>query len=121
MSSFGANFGWDGRPIKSIFEFQTLGLPMDQAPAHFAVVPPDYVKMDVDGIEHLILKGGRSLLAQVKGVLIEVNDDFREQAEQCRQLLTEAGLVLREKLHSELIESSTTGFQNTYNQIWARG
>ena len=32
---------------------------------------PDYIKMDVDGIEHLILKGGISILDKVKGLLVE--------------------------------------------------
>ena len=59
-------------------------------------------------------------LPQVKQVLIEVNDDFHEQAEQCHQLLTQAGFILKEKHHSDYIASNTHGFQNSYNQIWSR-
>lgn len=120
LSTFGHDFGWDGKAIQQVFEFQTLGLPMDNAIQQLAIPRPEYIKMDVDGIEHVILKGGRSVLAQVKGILIEINDDFHEQAEQCQQLLSEARLVLKEKRHSEMIGGSTTGFQNTYNQIWVR-
>ena len=50
----------------------------------------------------------------------EVNDDFLQQSEQCRALLTEAGLVLKEKRQAEIVAHSTAGFQNTYNQIWVR-
>lgn len=120
LSTFGQDYGYDGKAMQPIFEFQTFGLSMEDAVQRLGLPPPDYIKMDVDGIEHIILQGGRSVLGQVKGVLIEVNDDFLEQAEQCRRLLTEAGLVLKAKRHSEMIENSTAGFQNTYNQIWVR-
>lgn len=35
------------------------------------------------GMGHLILDGGLSVLQSVKEILIEANDDFHEQAEQC--------------------------------------
>lgn len=120
LSTFGQEFGWDGEAIRQVFEFQTIGLTMDDAVQRMAIPAPDYIKMDVDGLEHFILKGGSVVLQGVKGVLIEVNDDFHEQAEQCRKLLSESGLVLKEKRISEIIASSTTGFQHCYNQIWTR-
>lgn len=120
LSTFGQEFGWDGEAIRQVFEFQTIGLTMDDAVQRMAIPAPDYIKMDVDGLEHFILKGGPIVLQGVKGILIEVNDDFHEQAEQCRKLLSESGLVLKEKRISEIIASSTTGFQHCYNQIWTR-
>lgn len=120
LSTFGQEFGWDGKAIRQVFEFQTIGLSMEDAVQKLAIPKPDYIKMDVDGLEHFILKGGSAVLRDIKGMLIEVNDDFHEQAEQCQKLLSEAGLILTEKGHSEMIANSTTGFQNSYNQIWAR-
>ncbi len=120
LSTFGQDFGWDGEAIRPVFKFQTIGLTMKDAVEKMAIPVPDYIKMDVDGLEHFILKGGSDVLRSIAGILIEVNDDFHEQAEQCRKLLSEAGLTLREKRHSEIITGSTAGFQNTYNQIWAR-
>lgn len=120
LSTFGREFGWDGEAIRQVFKFQTLGLSMEDAVQRLALPDPDFIKMDVDGLEHFILQGGAAVLQGAKGVLIEVNDDFHAQAKQCQRLLNEAGLVLREKRHSEMIASSTTGFQNSYNQIWVR-
>lgn len=120
LSTFGENYGWDGHEIKKVFEFQTMGMPMDVARNLLGIPQPDFIKIDVDGIEHLVLSGGESVLRGVKGVLIEVNDDFKEQADGCERLLRSAGLVLKHKLHSEMIDNSTVGFQNTYNQIWVR-
>ena len=120
LSTFGQEFGWDGQEIRKVFEYQTIGLSMDDAVDKMSISKPDYIKMDVDGLEHFILKGGTNVLKSIRGILIEVNDDFFEQADQCRQLLSEAGLSLKEKRHSELIGNSKAGFQNSYNQIWWR-
>lgn len=120
LSTFGREFGWDGKDIRQVFEFRTLGLSMDEAVERLQLPMPEYVKMDVDGLEHFILQGGPGVLSYVKGVLIEVNDDFREQAEACRRLLTAAGLAMTDKLHSDMIAASESGFQNSYNQIWQR-
>jgi len=74
--------------------------------------------MDVDGIEHLIMKGGKGVLSKVDSVLVEINDDFAEQAENCAALLTAAGLRLDSKKHAEGME--LTSMKNSYNQIWSR-
>jgi hypothetical protein len=39
----------------------------------------------------------------LKGILIEVNDAFYEQASQCQFLLSQVGLVLEEKRQSEMV------------------
>lgn len=120
LSTFGQDFGWDGKAIPQVFSLQIFGLSMEDAMQRLVVPQPDYIKMDVDGLEHFILKGGLSVLQNVKEILIEVNDDFHEQADECQALLTKAGLLLKEKRHSDYIASNTQGFQNSYNQIWIR-
>lgn len=120
MSTFGQNYGWDGKSINNVFEFQTIGLTMDVVSDLLGIPRPQYLKMDVDGIEHLILSGGASVLREVNGVLVEVNDSFREQAESCEKLLSGAGLVLKDKLNSEMIGNSGPEFMHCYNQIWER-
>jgi len=79
---------------------------------------PDYIKMDVDGIEHLILKGGEAVLKHIKGILAEINDAFPAQAEESARVLLAAGLILKEKRQSEMGENSA--FNTTFNQIWTR-
>ncbi|EMY16542.1 methyltransferase FkbM domain protein [Leptospira weilii str. Ecochallenge] len=83
-----------------------------------SIPAPDYIKIDVDGIEHIILKGGKKILKKVKEILVEVNEDFNEQYEMSRTILETAGFVLKNKKGSAV--SNTGSFQNTYNQIWVR-
>ena len=79
----------------------------------FEIPFPQFIKIDVDGIEHFILRGGDGVLNKAEGVLIEVNDNFPEQAEESAWHLKNAGLSLRKKC--------ALGVPNQYNQWWVRG
>jgi hypothetical protein len=121
LATFGEEYGWDGLEMKRIFAFQTLGMPADDIVKRLQLKQPNYIKLDVDGIEHLILSGGREILKQVEGVLIEVNDNFHEQSSECQRLLTDAGLVLKAKRHSEMFDlPNAFGGGAVWNQIWHR-
>ncbi len=115
MSTFGESYTHDGKPLVKVFEFQTLGLSMDDAVHRLEIAQPDYIKMDVDGIEHLILRGGPDVLSKVKGVLIEINEEFTHQAMDSFKYLSDAGLELVEKRHSEMFADTIV-----FNQIWRR-
>ena len=120
LSTFGEEFGWDGDQIKKIFEFNTIGISIDEAITKLNINMPNYIKIDVDGLEHFILRGGENVLKKINGILIEVNDNFTDQAQGCYELLTKAGLTLYEKKHSDLIANNKAGFDKSYNQIWIR-
>ena len=118
LSTFGEEYGWDGEIMVKSIEYSMLGLTGDDLSAH--VIVPDYVKIDVDGIEHLILKGGINSILKAKEILVEVNDAFDEQSRGVDQLLRDRGFERVLKTHSEMIENSKYGFEKTYNQIWRR-
>lgn len=120
LSTFDHNIGYDGNKIQKVFEFSVMGITIDYAKANLELPQPDYIKMDVDGIEHFILSGGIEVLNSVKGVIIEVNDDFTDQADNCYKLLSSAGLKLENKKHSDLFEGEDSLFKNCFNQIWVR-
>jgi FkbM family methyltransferase len=112
LSSFEHNINQDGQPVEEVFEYQTLGISLDGACDILNIPAPDYLKIDVDGIEHFILKGGMKLLQTVSSVMIEINDDFPQQSEESTIILKNAGLILNKK--------SYLGNQNLYNQWWTR-
>jgi FkbM family methyltransferase len=118
LSTFGRDYGYDGKSMRKVFEFRTLGVRMDDAVALLNISQPDFIKIDVDGIEHLVLSGGLQTLRGVKGVLVEINDDFAEQSQSAAQYLVDAGMRLTSKTHSELVEHSD--FRCAFNQIWHR-
>jgi len=119
LSTFGESYGDDGKNMTKIFEFSSVGMPMDEVVRLLNIPQPQYIKMDVDGIEHLILAGGQSVLKKTLGLIIEVNEDFDEQANNVAKYCKEAGLVFMEKRHSVMIDNDER-FGRTYNQIWYR-
>lgn len=120
MSTFGQTYGHDGELLHKVFEFSTIGLSMVDAVERLKISQPDYIKMDVDGIEHMILKGGAPILRKAKGVLVELNDQFIEQVSEASGYLRAAGMSLREKRHAACFDAATDSAKHTFNQIWTR-
>ena len=48
---------------------------------------PNYIKIDVDGIEHLILKGGEKIIREAESILIETTEHFKESYDFCQKIL----------------------------------
>ena len=82
---------------------------------------PDYIKIDVDGIEHLILKGGKKTLKnkKIKSILVEVNEKFKEQRKRINNIMVTSGFKLTKKLIEKNIPV-TEEFSKTYNYIYER-
>mgnify|MGYP001212843118 FL=1 len=114
LSAFGVNFNQDGKKLEKLLSYKTLGLPLDLLLTE-KILPevPKMIKIDVDGIEHLILLGAKKTLkdSKCKTVLIEINEKFKEQASESEKILTECGFSLKEKYHA---------VEETYNQIWSK-
>ena len=81
---------------------------------------PSLIKIDVDGIEHLVLAGAIETLKHptCRSVLIETNDIFLEQAKSISKILVECGFSLKEKRRSEMFDGGK--FQGIYNNIWCK-
>lgn len=120
-SSFDANFDFSGNPFKSDFSYQTVGMTGDVLCSLNIVPDPNYIKLDVDGIEHYVLAGLQHTLQKdtIKSILVECNDAFHEQANEISAILTANGFSLSVKTHSEMFNSGGA-YSSTYNQIWIR-
>jgi FkbM family methyltransferase len=118
LSTFGQSYGHDGATLSKVFEFSTIGLSMVDAVSLLDIPRPDYIKMDVDGIEHLILKGGLPILRGIREASIEINDDFKTQASEAKRWLEEAGLSFKEKRHAQHLDLQAGPARSTFNQIW---
>ena len=108
--------------ILSIRFLATLsaGITADSAKEFFYLTPPGLIKLDVDGIEALVLAGGDKILSKARSVLVEVNDDFESQAKTCQSLLKKHGFTLKEKRRSDFEIRTNRSTHMTFNQIWDR-
>jgi FkbM family methyltransferase len=119
-STFMQKFGYDGFPLLVQMQVPTIGLSMVEMVDLLKISQPDYIKIDVDGIEHLILGAGGAVLRGAREILVEINDEFHEQAELARKYLNEAGFKLREKRHSAEFDNAKNATATTFNQIWVK-
>lgn len=112
LSSFGATFDQTGQPLRNVLEYRMPGMAAPDAIAHLRIPAPEHLKIDVDGIEHLILRGFGPSLRGVKSVLVEISDAFEEQSAEASRLLSDAGLTRTQK--------TFLGAVNQFNQLWVR-
>jgi len=110
-STFDKNYGSDGDKIEQKFTYKTAGFSMDEISKILNLPNPDYIKIDVDGIEHLILKGGINILRNSKSVLIENSKKFTEQNEEIVKTLKELSFKLTSEHFLE---------KDYANQIWVK-
>lgn len=118
-STFGEEYKQDGTNLNKIFSYKTLGLSIDKAVEYMELQSPDYIKMDVDGIEHLILSGGSKILSKVEEVLVEVDEKFDKQFQEVKRILEMSGLKLISKNQSRLMQKENSE-SRLFNQIWKR-
>jgi FkbM family methyltransferase len=119
LSSFGVDYGHDGKKLAVNFSYTTLGFSLDFLIREKIIATiPSLIKIDVDGTEHLILRGAIQTISDnaCRSILIEVNDSFIEMASEVERILIQAGFVLADKRSSVLADADNF----TCNQIWIK-
>jgi FkbM family methyltransferase len=78
LHSIDGNFGYDGLPMRQLSHQQSVvGMRLDRFP-----LPPELegrhwcVKIDVDGLEHLVVNGMLDSLDHIKSILVECNHNL---------------------------------------------
>ena len=120
LSSFGVDYGHNGKILKKSLSYQTLGFSLDHLLRNKIITDyPNLIKIDVDGIEHLILSGAIETLKHpsCKTILIEINNSFIEQSKVATNILLNCGFKLGKK-QSKIIRAGQ--FSETFNQIWVK-
>ena len=114
LSTFEKGFDDSGNKIQSKFVYNTIGFDLDHLVDVTKIPLPDYVKIDVDGLEHIILLGAKKTFSSVKEILLEINDEFQEQRDLANQILTQLGFQLYKKAYMD------TGSKKVANQFWKK-
>ncbi|MFT4301378.1 MAG: FkbM family methyltransferase [Desulfovibrio sp.] len=119
-STFAEGYDQHGNTLQKCFEYTMPGITADALVELYGLEIPDYIKIDVDGTEHLILAGMKKLLAspKVKSVLVETSFDFNEHASMINAILDNSGFTLAVRAHADFYDTSP--YRNTYNCIWTR-
>ena len=121
MNSFGENLDFSGKPFISKNKYKILGTNIDFLIEKKILETPNYIKIDVDGIEHLILDGGKHLLQkkELRGLSIELNENFQEQYSKVLKIMKDFDFKLKHKKHAEDFYKNDM-FAKTFNYIFER-
>ena len=82
-----------GEELHSVYRQDCLGFTVDNFIKQYNMKIPNYIKIDVDGIENLILQGAAdTLLADsLRSVSIEVNEVLKDQVDQICNIMKKSG------------------------------
>ena len=122
LNSFGEKFDFEGKEFKPIMKYNLLGTTMNYFIENSILDVPDYIKIDVDGIEHLILDGGDKFLnnKKIKSLSIEINENFKEQYKKVLNLMEKFDFKILHKKHNDDFFSEGKKFFKTYNYIFIK-
>ena len=122
LNSFGEKFNFEGKEFIPTMKYSLLGTTMNFLIENSILEIPDYIKIDVDGIEHLILEGGDKFLnnTKVKSLSIEINENFREQYEKVLNSMEKYNFKVLFKKHNEELLPKGSKFTKTYNYTFIK-
>lgn len=125
LSAFGVDYGHTGEYLPTSISYRVAGVSLDFLYEHRILESiPRIIKLDVDGIEHLILAGARKTLSSplCKSVLVEIDERFEMQRKNVYAILTECGFRFKEKrrapMFAHLVENGKD--IGCYNHIWVK-
>ncbi len=123
LSSFGVDYGHDGNTFSHNERYLMPGFNLDYLIDNKIILKvPSLIKIDVDGVEDLILKGGRKTIKNNTciSVLVEVNEKFGKQFELIQKIMSDSGFNLYSSGKKTNLDQlrMNKDFENTYNQIW---
>ena len=113
--------GHDGLRLDAKFSYKTPSFNADSLVKYLNLPKPNALKIDVDGIEHLILEGAEKMLEypELKTILIEVNENYSFQKNKIEKILNNKNWKLTNK-YSVYLNKNSTKLEKTYNQIWIK-
>ena len=123
LNTFGQNYNFEGKKFIPKMKYQLLGTTVNYLLDNKILDIPDYIKIDVDGIEHLILEGFNKYLEnkKIKSIIVELNENFIEQHEKVLAIMEKSEFkILQKEKNIEEINKRSIKFQKTSNYIFVR-
>jgi FkbM family methyltransferase len=119
-NTFGEDINYEGKKMKVHHSYELLGTSINQLLKDGVLKCPNYMKIDVDGIEHLILSGATSALEDIslKSILVEINEDFKKQHDTIFKIMNDYHFKLKSKSRAE--EFYKSNMSGVYNFIFEK-
>ncbi len=94
---------------KVLNSYQILGVSLDTLIENKILDIPDYIKIDVDGLEYLILNGFSKFIShkKLKSILLEIDEDKKKLNKKIFKFLKNKKFVLNKKKQSNITKFSS--------------
>lgn len=121
LSVFGENFNHSGKRMLSKNQYKIYGTTIDYLLNNKILDFPNYIKIDVDGLEHIILNGAKKSLInkKIKSISIEINEKFKVQYNKILKIMKKNNFILKQKKRNSFFYRDKQ-FAKTYNYIFSR-
>ena len=127
ISNFNSDIDYRGEIVKENQiknKYNLFGTSIDNLILNKILKVPNYIKIDVDGIEHLILKGAENLLKNknLKELSIEMNPTYVKQYEFINNIMEENNFKKVASLNKRLLSDKNYKLKSneTVNEIFKR-
>ena len=121
LHSFGKDLNFEGNKINIKNNYNIYGFSINYLIKNLNFEVPNYIKIDVDGLEHYILKSADEVLKHqnLKSILVEINENYFKQFNDVEEIMKRFNFKLLKKDQSRHINLSDP-FKNSYNYIFSR-
>ena len=122
LNSFGENLNFEGKEQSYPMKYQLFGLSIKDILDDKILEIPDYIKIDVDGIEHLILSGAENYLKDpnIKSISVEINENFKTQFSNIIEIMKKNNFSFLEKKQNDELKNSSGPFSQSFNYIFEK-
>ena len=120
-NNFGKDNVKDYNSLKKKMRYQIYGTNINYLLKEKILDIPNYIKIDVDGIESLILEGSENFLRnpKIKEVLIELDENNKKEYKKIIMIMKNNKFYLYEKKRNDKYHT-TTDSKSTYNNIFKK-
>ena len=122
LNTFGEDYDYEGKKFNEQNRYKIYGTSINYLIEKKILDIPNFIKIDVDGIEHLILKGANKYLQdeKIKSIQIELNEGFKEQYSNADKILNDANFILKSKVLASGGGAKSKRFSQMLNCIYER-
>lgn len=120
LNSFGVDFDYENKSFDGKNNYKIFGSSINYILDNNILEIPDYIKIDVDGIEHMILEGGNKYLSdkKIKQIIVELNESFKDQVDRCDKILKKNNFKFIKKDFAD--NENRELYPTTFNYIYKK-
>ena len=121
MNAYGDPIDYEGKTFEAKQKYNLFGTSIDFLLDHKILEIPNYIKIDVDGIEHKILKGAEKYLnhQNIRSISVELNENYTSQFNEVTKILSNNNFVVKHKKHAKIYDNDKK-FSSLFNYVFEK-